>query len=148
MMRTHARHWAYRYVTEGWQYVDTDPPTRDFAGRRGDCWTFVMAVEREQFGRELPDVSGYGSSQDYDSVADVAMGVREFGVEVPFGHERPGDVAVLRVEHGWPIHPAVVTEPGRAMHLCQFGVYNESLRHGRWRGKVQAVYRPGDIACR
>lgn len=143
-MRTAARHWAYRYVVEGWQYVDTDPPTRDFAGRRGDCWTFVLAVEREQFGRYLPDVAGYGSSADAPAVQDALLGVNppDFGERVAFGQEQPGDIAFLRVEHGWPIHPAVVTERGRAMHLCAFGVYNESLRHGRWKGKVESIWRP------
>ena len=57
------------------------------------------------------------------------------------GHERPGDVVLLRVRNH-PIHVGMVVEPGRMLHImagCDAVI--ESYNGLEWRHRTLGVFR-------
>jgi cell wall-associated NlpC family hydrolase len=134
----------------GWTYVNTDPPTRDFAGKRGDCWTFVMAVQRDEFHREAPDVHArfaeeYGADNYQEEAGKFSDSVEQYKDcvdKIEFRSRMDGDIILLSPAHGWATHAGVVCGRDHLINLRGVGVRVEHLTIGYWSGKVDSVYRP------
>lgn len=104
--------WASDYIGLPWL-----PHGR---GRDGvDCWGLVRLVYAERFGLQLPTYAGqYAGVEDREDLARLVRGEVSRWQPVAAGHERTGDLAVLRVL-GHDCHTGVVTEPGWVLHIME-----------------------------
>jgi len=109
-----------------------------------DCYGLVMLVNREQFGRLVPDYV-YASSKDQGAVAKT---IEEFlpcdwrKVEVP----EPGDLVMLKIL-GRPWHCGVFVAPGLMLHSIGDAVSGiERLDTVRCQRRVVGFYRPFAVA--
>ncbi len=146
--------WVKKYLISsargGWTYVNTDPPTRDFVNRQGDCWTFVMAVEREEFHREIPDVhTRFAEEYCTDNYLEEAQKFsssmaeyRDLADRIDFKDRADGDVVLLAPASGWATHAGVICGRDCLINLRGVGVRVEHLTIGYWSNKVDSIYRP------
>lgn len=126
-------HWAARYV--GWPYR---------LGAQGpdcwDCWSFLRAVERERFGRDLPPLPSPPTLQAIASAMPTwaaAFGWRESE------RARDGD-AVFLSRLKTPTHIGVWVDDLRSVLHCAEGgsVLHDArhLRDAQWR--VRGIFTP------
>jgi cell wall-associated NlpC family hydrolase len=109
-----------------------------------DCYGLVAMVNREQFGRVVPDYA-YASSMDQNAVAQT---IAKFlpcdwrRVDVP----EPGDLVMLKIL-GRPWHCGVYVAPGLMLHAIDHAVSGiDRLDSPRWARRVVGYYRSFAIA--
>lgn len=105
-----------------------------------DCYGLVLLVNREQFGRSLPDYA-YRSSLDPSAVnATISTHLpHDFRrVEEPV----PGDLVMLQIL-GRPWHCGVYVAPGLMLHVIGHAVSGiDRLGSVRWHRRIRGYYRP------
>lgn len=125
--------WCHAYL--GLPYRDRG---RDRAGL--DCYGLVMLVNREQFGRIVPDYV-YRSATDGDAVAATVAANLECDW-APTHHPAAGDLVMLRIA-GRPWHCGVVAAPGLMLHVIDHSRSGiERLNGLRWSRRIIGYYRP------
>ena len=106
-----------------------------------DCWGCVRLILDERFGIPLPSYAG--AYPDTTAAAELGRLIR--AEMTPWrevtGHERAGDVALLRVR-GAPMHVGLVVAPGVMLHVEQ-GIDSMLERYDgpRWVKRLCGVYR-------
>lgn len=112
-----------------------------------DCYGLFALVNREQFGRVVPDYV-YPSSLDQGAVAQVMgryLDVDFRRVETPV----PGDLITLKIL-GRPWHCGIWVAPGLMLHAIDHTVSGiDRLDSVRWARRVTGFHRPcnaGDVA--
>lgn len=109
-----------------------------------DCYGLVMLVNREQFGREVPDYV-YASSKDQVAVART---IERFlprdwrKVETP----EPGDLVMLKIL-GRPWHCGIFVAPGLMLHSIGDAVSGiEHLDSVRCERRIVGFFHPFAVA--
>lgn len=105
-----------------------------------DCYGLVALVNREQFGRRVPDYA-YASSMDRVAVAgtvDAYLAIDWRKVDAP----EPGDLVMLSIA-GRPWHCGVYVAPGLMLHAID-GMLSgiDRLDSVRWHRRFCGFYRP------
>lgn len=105
-----------------------------------DCYGLVMLVNREQFGRLVPDYA-YSSSKDQDAVSETIATFLPCDwrrVDVP----EPGDLVMLKIL-GRPWHCGIYVAPGLMLHSIGDALSGiERLDSVRCRKRILGYYRP------
>ena len=105
-----------------------------------DCYGLYKLVNREQFGRLVPDYV-YDSSMDADAVAQVMdryLDVDFRKVETP----APGDLITLKIL-GRPWHCGVWVAPGLMLHAIDHALSGiDRLDSVRWARRITGFHRP------
>ncbi len=126
--------WVSRYI--GLPFVEHG---RTAAGV--DCWGVIRLCLSEQFGLELPSyVDGYASTTEHEVLGRLIPSQMAPWREVT-GHERAGDVALLRVR-GAPMHVGLVVAPGWMLHI-ESGIDSMVERYDgvRWAQRLLGIFR-------
>lgn len=109
-----------------------------------DCWGLAQLAYREQFGVELPAYDAGYANAGRDDAADLARLIEAGRVawrEVPAGHERVGDLILLRLWNR-PMHIGIVIGGKRMLHACEgVGTAVERYDGRAWQAKVVGFYR-------
>ncbi|WBU27595.1 hypothetical protein OOZ54_12910 [Rhodopseudomonas palustris] len=100
--------------------------------RSHNCWTFTRLVQRELFGRELPDVAVPMDYQDFWARREFARHPERAHwseVKAPNGIVTAGDGAlVLMAKQRFPGHIGTWLKPEqRVIHCGKFGVVCEPV---------------------
>lgn len=107
-----------------------------------DCWGLVRLVLGEQFGFDVPSLSGdYSRTTDADAISRViAREALEWRC-VPASREDCGDVIVLRMR-GQPMHVGLVLGDSYMLHV-ERGINSAIERYtsARWHARIDAFYR-------
>lgn len=102
-----------------------------------DCYGLVRLAYMEQLGIELPTYAA--QLQGSAAIAEEIARQKEHWLQVEFA--RPFDVLLLRMR-GEEKHLALVTIPGEMLHsLRGVGVVRERYDTGKWRHRVEGIYR-------
>lgn len=125
--------WANGYV--GLPWLDCG---RDAYGL--DCWGLVRLIYEEQFGIELPTLSGrYADTRDGESIAALYETERCDWIERP--GPASGDVVAFRIA-GIPLHVGVVVDARSFLHAwVERGTCLDRLTSPAWRPRVLGFYR-------
>lgn len=88
-------------------------------GRDGeglDCWGLVRTVLKNEFGKELPDLSdGYGSIRDVRAISKLIDETKPLIEAKPVEYPEIGDIAVIRCK-GLPLHVGIYVGSGYILH--------------------------------
>lgn len=127
-------HWAASYIGIPWSKDGTGPDSYH-------CWSFVRAIERVHFGRELPEIPNPG---DLLGIARLFRDHPEHARWERVGNPVEGDVVQMRAAR-YPIHVGlwVGDARGGVLHCAQGSgvVYQRlaALAANGWR--VEGYYR-------
>lgn len=110
-----------------------------------DCWGLAMLITSEVFGNTLPDLQ-------YQSVGDLEENHKLYlaaGSLLPGWSEikkpikmQSGDIVVLKVQAGLPVHVGIVTEPGWFIHCWRGGNATcERMDSPWWRSRIDSFWR-------
>ena len=107
-----------------------------------DCWGLVVLTATERFGIRLPTyVADYASTHDADDIGRLVRGQMDLWREVSRGHERPGDVVLMRLLNQ-PMHVGMVVARGWMLHIEQgIDACLERYDGAKWRRRVMGIYR-------
>lgn len=127
--------WAGHYI--GLPFKDHG---RDRTGL--DCWGLVRLVMVERFSIALPSFS-----TEYDRTTNAPRISRLIDREAPawqkitFGHERLGDVAVMRMR-GKPMHVGLVLGDQQMLHIeLMINSAIERYTSPAWIDRIHGLYR-------
>lgn len=127
--------WLTRYI--GVPYL----PRRD--GRDGaDCWGIVRLVNREQFGRELPDYLHVEESE-LPALVQAESAGRGCWRAVEPAAAAVGDLVLLRLGR-FPVHVGLVVDADLRLMLHTLrgsGSCAERWDSVRWAARVEGFYR-------
>lgn len=104
-----------------------------------DCWGLVRLVHNEQFGHELPSLTGdYTNIDDPAHLAELIAREKESWQKVDIPRE--GDMVLMRVLGR--SHVGMVTEPGKFLHVREHQTSTiETLSSPVWRNRIKGFYR-------
>lgn len=127
--------WAGHYI--GLPFKDHG---RDGSGL--DCWGLARLVLLEQFGIALPSYAHeYSRTTAIDHISALIERESRRWQNIDLGHERCGDVVVLRL-HGKPMHVGLVLGDQHMLHI-ERGIDSVIERYTgpRWKDRIDSFYR-------
>jgi cell wall-associated NlpC family hydrolase len=130
--------WAKEYV--GIPFV-SNGRTKEGA----DCYGLVRLVRNEQFGGNMPLLSGdYKDANNFAETGRVMKAQQPLLAGQPVGTPEVGDVCVLKF-HGMPVHAGIYAGGGYALHtLTQTGSILQRVSDPQFSTRIEGWYRVTD----